>query len=384
MRKQRLAITLLAAALVSACGPEEEVDGDPVVIVSFDDEPAPNPTDDEPEPEPEPEPDPLPDPEPDPDPDPAPVPNQGWIGGACDSPASCDFDEAVCLSGGFPDGMCSAACDGACPQRDGENSASFCINAGDAGQCVPRCDTSLYSYNGCRTGYQCQVRRQFGDDGISAPVCVPVGTPPEPQPEPEPEVPCLERLNQLGVTYRSWAYTTQYADGLACTIDDPIYVASPINGIDYRYYTESAPGEVAVACELAVALHELGDVLREFGIVEVEHIGTFNCRKIAGTNYLSMHGLGLAFDFYGFVDESGADYVFERDWEHDTSNPGTAKGKLLYDLALRMFDERLFNIILTPNYNSAHDNHIHADLTPGALYIGAYYSPYDLGTDCGN
>nr|MBA2600540.1 extensin family protein [Actinomycetota bacterium] len=29
----------------------------------------------------------------------------------------------------------------------------------------------------------------------------------------------------------------------------------------------------------------------------------------------------------------------------------------------------MFNIILTPNYNEDHHNHIHVDLTPGADFI---------------
>ena len=139
-----------------------------------------------------------------------------------------------------------------------------------------------------------------------------------------------------------------------------------------------------MACPLAVRLHQLGDLFSQFDIVEVEHLGTFNCRKISGTNYLSMHGLGLAIDFYGFTDAQGQDYVLERDWEHDTTNPQGTKAKFLYDLGQRLFYDGYFNIVLTPNFNAGHDNHFHVDLTPGASYIGSYHSPYAHGVGCGN
>ncbi len=33
-------------------------------------------------------------------------------------------------------------------------------------------------------------------------------------------------------------------------------------------------------------------------------------------------------------------------------------------------DDDIWNVILTPNYNAAHDNYFHVDLTPGSDYIG--------------
>lgn len=385
-----LGITFCAALLLFGACSEPALDEEATVVIIVDDDGSGSPLDAAPS-QPTPEPRTGVDPDSDVDPsdddvvDPADPPNHGWIGGACDAASDCSFADAVCLTEGYPDGSCSQACEGTCPNRDGENSVTFCINAGETGQCVATCDTSLYGFRGCRDGYDCQTRRRFGDPSASTAVCLPAGTPPEPPPTPEPVVPCLDQLDQLGVDYRAWAYTTENADGLACTIDDPIYVSSPINGVTYRYFSQSSPGELAVACDLALALYHFGDVLAQLDVVEVEHMGTFNCRKIGGTNSLSMHGLGLAIDFYGFIDSGGADYILERDWEHDTDNPTSARGQFLYDLAIRMYQARLFNIILTPNFNAAHDNHFHVDLTPGAPFqIGSYRSPYEIGSDCGN
>ena len=52
--------------------------------------------------------------------------------------------------------------------------------------------------------------------------------------------------------------------------------------------------------------------------------------------------------------------------------PTTMKSRFLYELAYRMCDEHVWSIILTPNYNAAHDNHYHVDLTPNypRTYLG--------------
>jgi hypothetical protein len=48
---------------------------------------------------------------------------------------------------------------------------------------------------------------------------------------------------------------------------------------------------------------------------------------------------------------------------------------------------RIFNIILTPNYNAAHRDHFHVDLTPNAHFLGKPGRPSAPGeptlADCG-
>ena len=112
-------------------------------------------------------------------------------------------------------------------------------------------------------------------------------------------------------------------------------------------------------------------------------------RTISGTSTLSQHSFGTAIDIYGFTTSDGADYILERDWEHGTSNPSGAKARVLYEIGQRMYNDHIFNIILTPNYNSAHDNHFHVDLTPGSHTIRfgepteRYIGP-DQWERCGN
>lgn len=314
------------------------------------------------------------------------APNAGWIGGACEGASSCVHVEApVCLRGEeWPGGTCAEACERLCPDRDGPNSVTFCVEVEGEGRCLSRCDVELYGGDGCRAGYACRIVPRFGQSGVQQSACVPEGWS-----TPAPSTDCRAELDALGIVWAPWDYSASAdpATGQVCTVDDPIRVSSPVNGVTYRYYNQDTASPLAVTCEMALALYRLGDALRALDIMQVLHIGTFNCRPVSGTGNLSQHAHGNAIDIWGLVDARGQDYILERDWEHDTASPRTERGQLLYELAQRMHHDRIFNTVLTPNYNAGHDNHYHVDLKPGARFLGYGASPWgelDTGEDtCG-
>jgi hypothetical protein len=106
--------------------------------------------------------------------------------------------------------------------------------------------------------------------------------------------------------------------------------------VDYRYVDQAEPTPMFMGCHLALALDDLSAYLRELDVVELVHIGTYNCRVIAGTDSLSMHGLGLAIDIHELRTADGTTYNVERDWEH-TDDPQTREGRFLYELGQQMF-----------------------------------------------
>ncbi|MBN1944915.1 MAG: SUMF1/EgtB/PvdO family nonheme iron enzyme [Bradymonadales bacterium] len=105
------------------------------------------------------------------------IPNQGWIGGACTSEESCDYTSSICLTDGYPNGMCSLWCTQLCPDStDPEDAVTFCIQDPDTsgqGICVSRCDWSLFPSGGCREGYRCVTRTRFNEPSVSTQVCLP-------------------------------------------------------------------------------------------------------------------------------------------------------------------------------------------------------------------
>ncbi len=120
-----------------------------------------------------------------------------------------------------------------------------------------------------------------------------------------------------------------------------------------------------VSCELGLALSKMAKLLAENNVTDVIHSGTYNCRVISGTSKLSQHGLANALDVAALVTAAGDYFEVLSDWEF-TDFPVTEAGSFLKWFAEQMYIEWIFNIILTPNYNAAHADHFHLDLTPGS------------------
>jgi hypothetical protein len=124
-----------------------------------------------------------------------------------------------------------------------------------------------------------------------------------------------------------------------------------------------------VTCGLALSLEKTAKYLEGQGITKVIHWGTYNCRVISGTNTLSQHGLANAIDLRGFITGAGLYWTVLKDWEKGKSFPVTTAGKFLKTFAMTMFQQNVYNIILTPDYNAAHADHLHVDLTPGSKFM---------------
>ena len=316
---------------------------------------------------------------------PDPMVNSGWIGGPCTTDGDCAYDGGYCLTDtqGFPRGMCTLDCDGLCPDQDGMP-VTFCASdVVSDGACVQRCDSTFFGGSGCRPGYRCESRDRFGEPPSNRGVCVP-GTPdPVMMPPTDSNQTCLNRLTELGIQYRAASSPNDSPDNrpdLTCDLDTPVYVSSPIGSINYLVHNRTEPSAVFVTCYFARALLRLSELLEELNVVRVGHIGTYNCRVISGTDQLSEHGKANAIDLKWFETTDGRRYDVEDHWEHGkTRNFDTDEGEWLYELGQEMFRRRIFNIILTPEFNAAHDNHFHVDLTPGSRFIENQSSGYYIG-----
>ncbi len=160
------------------------------------------------------------------------------------------------------------------------------------------------------------------------------------------------------------------APGLTCHIEDPVRITGPMRGVAWQYTLSSAPSPMLVSCALALAMDRMSADVASRGGSLVEHYGTYNCRVIAGTMSLSQHSNGAAVDIAAVRFPDGRRWTVNDDFEVGTM-PTTPAGQWLWDLVNALFDARVFNIILTPNYNAAHRNHFHMDLTSGAHTLRA-------------
>ena len=131
-----------------------------------------------------------------------------------------------------------------------------------------------------------------------------------------------------------------------------------------------SPAAPLMACPLAAAFAvwsrqvvqpAAGELLGQ-PVAEIDHFGSYSCRRIYGQaeGTPSEHARADAVDVAGFRLANGAKVSVLDDWR----DPGP-KGRFLH----RIRDEgcRLYRVALSPDYNAAHRNHLHFDMSPYRL-----------------
>ena len=96
-------------------------------------------------------------------------------------------------------------------------------------------------------------------------------------------------------------------------------------------------------------------------VVKIESFGSYACRPVNGVagNKLSEHARSNAVDIGGFVLANGRRISVKRDW----NGPDPQARNFLR--ALHQSDCRRFNVVIGPDANSFHHDHLHFDMGPG-------------------
>src|SRR5690606_14856471 len=87
---------------------------------------------------------------------------------------------------------------------------------------------------------------------------------------------------------------------------------------------------------------------------------------------MSQHAYAKAIDIAAFITSDGTKYSVLTDWLIDpatttcTAETEPGKDAFLHEVICSLKAAGVWNIVLTPNYNAAHRNHFHVDLTEGA------------------
>jgi hypothetical protein len=220
--------------------------------------------------------------------------------------------------------------------------------------------------------------RGFGDAGVppgegeGLPVPGPQppgGSMPDPIPPSSGATSCQRDLLEDGVRVAPAPQMNGSPPGrpdVTCTVEDPVWLEPLVNGVTLRpARVDRRPVPIYAACELAESLADMTDMLRSRGVTDVVYLGVYGCRVVAGTSTLSEHGRGRAFDLAALRTTDGTVHTVVSHWEKDQPSPVTPSGRLLRETVEELYEDRVFNIILTPDYNADHYNHFHLDLTPG-------------------
>jgi hypothetical protein len=165
----------------------------------------------------------------------------------------------------------------------------------------------------------------------------------------------------------------------------PVRLGGALHGVTFRTalpgpQRASSPLEIA-DCRLVLSLDDFAVQLAEHDVVEVVHYSIYRppSARWPADKIASRHPGGLAIDAASFVKRDGRALVVERDFHgrigaptcgpragpRPTSPESAELRKIFCDAA----DARLFNVALTPDFNRAHRNHFHLEVTAGARWF---------------
>jgi hypothetical protein len=166
---------------------------------------------------------------------------------------------------------------------------------------------------------------------------------------------------------------------------EPLRLGGPLHGITYHSWEPAAQRPTStleiIDCRLVLALDDFSAQLAAHDVVEVVHFSMYRPPPLrwAAGKIASRHPGGLAIDIASFVKRDGTKLVVEHDFHGrigaSTCGPGTGPHpatpqaielrRVLCDAA----DAKLFNVLLTPDFNWPHRNHFHLEVTADAKWF---------------
>lgn len=200
-----------------------------------------------------------------------------------------------------------------------------------------------------------------------APAPAPVAAPPPPPLDADSA--CRQDLERLHVVFEALPSFGDTSAG--CVVANPVRITSAT--IPWNRPT-------VLSCPtVSVLAHYETEVLQpaaqaHFGqaIRRINHLGTYSCRVRRNTTEanaalngsrggrMSEHSKGRAIDLGSFELADGTIVSVKNDWR-----AGNQKAAFLHDIARAACSR--FSVVLTPNYDRFHQDHIHLDIGPYGL-----------------
>jgi hypothetical protein len=180
---------------------------------------------------------------------------------------------------------------------------------------------------------------------------------------------CEAELNRRHIPYERV--------GEARGVIAPLRLTGPVSGVTFRSGLPEKQRRTATMeiydCRLVLALDDLARLLAKHDIVEVIHMSVYRpvSTKVALKGAGRRHGGALAIDAGFFKTKDGRTLSVERDFHGRIGArpcPAGSSATELHQIACEANDARLFNVLLTPDYNWAHRNHFHLEVTAGVRW----------------
>jgi hypothetical protein len=183
------------------------------------------------------------------------------------------------------------------------------------------------------------------------------------------------------LTARQIVFVRETAKGVLA----PVRLKGPLKGIEFRSNDKNAERRATsiweiADCRLVLALDDFADILAAHDIVELRHYSMYRRapERWPDDKIGTRHHGGLALDAAHFVKKDGSELDVLDDFagrrHRKVCGEKAPKGKTpeareLREIVCEAMDRGLFSVILTPNFNRAHRNHFHLEVTPGVKWM---------------
>jgi hypothetical protein len=143
-----------------------------------------------------------------------------------------------------------------------------------------------------------------------------------------------------------------------CTLHNVEHIAPGGDPAFNSGFVASCPLAVDLAMFVAHVVQPAAQRDMNSAVVRIDQLGSFACRRIVGegeTAEMSQHASANAIDIAGFVFADGEKATVAADWRG-----GDAKARFIHDVHDGACG--IFPVVLGPDFNAAHRNHLHLDL----------------------
>lgn len=177
---------------------------------------------------------------------------------------------------------------------------------------------------------------------------------------------CYAALQAEGVAFE------RVAESEALDVDTPARLLGPLRGVEV-VGRDRGRTHAILDCRLALALLSWAPALKQAGVVRIEHYSIYRPRaRTPRQGRVSGHARGLAIDAARFHMHNGEVLDVLTDWE-DRDRGGAPcpqrpdepwSSRVLRGVVCDAVENNLFQVVLTPHHDRAHENHVHLEIRP--------------------
>jgi hypothetical protein len=184
-----------------------------------------------------------------------------------------------------------------------------------------------------------------------------------------PDTECLRDLQAQSVPFLAAPPTRG--------IRTPVQIVGPVGGVELKPRAGRPP---LMDCELARALAEGAPIIRAAGIDQLYFSGAYDYRTRRRSTQMSAHAFGLAIDVHSMAGPAGS-FDVKRDFQMGSGRwrglslregdlagcvgrPDSAAARRLRQLACRLKHHSAFRVVMTPDDDADHRDHLHLETFP--------------------